>query len=186
MEEISKRFTAWKVSVFGVFLVRIPSECRKIWTRKTKNTDTFHAVLFFLYIYIRFYVLSFHSIHLDFFMNLTYLNKKDTYHSPPVQSNLPSHLLISFWLISKPPAYSEPKSICRYPTTQKMKFSIKDFFSKCDQILRKFQSSTCSTCNFYIGWPSMRFIDIWELAFNYILFLDFMLRAINLSHKCSI
>ena len=186
MEEISKRFTAWKVPVFGVFLVRIPSECRKIWTRKSKNTDTFHAVLFFLYIYIRFYVLSFHSIHLDFFMNLTYLNQKDTYHSPPVQSNLPSHLLISFWLISKPPAYSEPKSICRYPTTQKMKFSIKDFFSKFDQILRKFQSSTCSTCNFYIGWPSMRFIDIWELAFNYILFLDFMLRAINLSHKCSI
>ena len=32
----------------------------------------------------------------------------------------------------------------------------------------------------------MRFIDIWESAFNYILFLDFMLRAINLSDKCSI
>ena len=36
--------TAWKLSVFGVFLVHIQSECRKIQTRKTLNTDTFHAV----------------------------------------------------------------------------------------------------------------------------------------------
>ena len=47
--------TAWKVSVFGVFLVRIfphldwislriLSECRKILNRKPPNTDTFHAV----------------------------------------------------------------------------------------------------------------------------------------------
>ena len=56
--------TAWKVSVFGVFRVRIfpdldwiwrdtsyysvsfriHSECRKIRTRKTPNTDTFHEV----------------------------------------------------------------------------------------------------------------------------------------------
>ena len=59
--------TTWKVSVFGVFLVsifphldwirrdteyltvfslshRIQSECGKIWTRKTPNTDTFDAV----------------------------------------------------------------------------------------------------------------------------------------------
>ena len=51
-------FTEWKVSVFGVFLVRISphsnwirrvslriwSECGKIRTRKTPNTDTFRAV----------------------------------------------------------------------------------------------------------------------------------------------
>ena len=47
--------TAWKMSVFGVFLVRIfphsgwirrftQSECGKIRTRKTPNTDTFYAV----------------------------------------------------------------------------------------------------------------------------------------------
>ena len=46
-------FTAWKVSVFRVFLVhifpafwvlRIQSKCWKVWTRKTPNTDTFLAV----------------------------------------------------------------------------------------------------------------------------------------------
>ena len=40
-------FTAWKVSVFGVFLVRIQFKCGKIRTRKTPNTDTFHAVFIF-------------------------------------------------------------------------------------------------------------------------------------------
>ena len=34
-----------KVFVLGVFLVRIQSECGKIRTRKTPNTDTFHTVL---------------------------------------------------------------------------------------------------------------------------------------------
>ena len=55
-------FSAWKVSAFGVSLVRIfsafglntekygvslriQSECGKIRTRKTPNTDTFHAVI---------------------------------------------------------------------------------------------------------------------------------------------
>ena len=38
-------FTAWKVSaVFGIFLVRIQSECGKIRIKKTPNTGTFHAV----------------------------------------------------------------------------------------------------------------------------------------------
>ena len=37
--------TAYKVPVFGVFLVRIQSACGKIHTRKTPNTDTFCAVL---------------------------------------------------------------------------------------------------------------------------------------------
>ena len=43
--------TAWNMSVFEVFLVRknsvsfrIQSKSRKIQTRKTPNTDTFHAV----------------------------------------------------------------------------------------------------------------------------------------------
>ena len=36
--------TAQKVSVFGVFLVRIQPECGKIETRKTPNIDTFHVV----------------------------------------------------------------------------------------------------------------------------------------------
>ena len=58
-ESIGKKWvnTAWKVSVFWVFLVRIfwhlywiqtdtpyLSECGKIRTRKSPNTDTFHAV----------------------------------------------------------------------------------------------------------------------------------------------
>ena len=38
------KVTAWKVSVFGVFLVRIQSECGKIRTRKTPNIYTFFAV----------------------------------------------------------------------------------------------------------------------------------------------
>ena len=50
-------FTAWKVSVFGVILVRIflnsdwvslriQSECRKAQIRITPNTDTFYTVIF--------------------------------------------------------------------------------------------------------------------------------------------
>ena len=57
---VSIPVTAWKVSIFGVFLVHIfphldwirrdtislhiPSKCGKIRTRKTLNTDTFHSV----------------------------------------------------------------------------------------------------------------------------------------------
>ena len=37
--------TAWKVSVFGVILVRLRSECGKIRTRITLNTDTFFSIL---------------------------------------------------------------------------------------------------------------------------------------------
>ena len=36
--------TALKVSVFGVMLVRIQSECGKIWTRITPNTNTFYVM----------------------------------------------------------------------------------------------------------------------------------------------
>ena len=43
---IYTRITAWKVSVFGVFLVRIQPKCGKIRTRKTPNTNTIHAVDF--------------------------------------------------------------------------------------------------------------------------------------------
>ena len=39
-----KTVTAQKVSVFGAILVRIQSECGKMLTRITPNTDTFHAV----------------------------------------------------------------------------------------------------------------------------------------------
>ena len=38
-----KQKTAWKVSAFGVFLVRFQSRCGKVRTRKTPNTDTFYA-----------------------------------------------------------------------------------------------------------------------------------------------
>ena len=31
-----KKFITWKVSIFKVFLVRIQSKCRKIWTRKIR------------------------------------------------------------------------------------------------------------------------------------------------------
>ena len=57
-------YTSWKVSVFGVFLVlvfqhsdwirrdtaslRIQSKCGKIQTRKTSDTDTFHAMIYLL------------------------------------------------------------------------------------------------------------------------------------------
>ena len=52
----SKSCTAWKVSVFGLFLIRVfphsdwiwkdtESKCLKIRTRKTPNMDTFHAIL---------------------------------------------------------------------------------------------------------------------------------------------
>ena len=40
--------TTKKVSVFGVILICIQSECGKIRIRTTPNTETFHAVLFFL------------------------------------------------------------------------------------------------------------------------------------------
>ena len=36
--------TEYKVSVFGVILVGIQSECGKMWTRITPNTDTFQAM----------------------------------------------------------------------------------------------------------------------------------------------
>ena len=47
----SIHYTAWKVSVLGVFLVRffphLESECGIIRTRKTLNTDTFCTVISF-------------------------------------------------------------------------------------------------------------------------------------------
>ena len=44
-KDSSLDYTAWKISLFGIFLVRINSECGKIRSRKTPNTDTFHEVL---------------------------------------------------------------------------------------------------------------------------------------------
>ena len=43
--ESSKRFTARKVTAFGVFMVRFQPGSGKMRTRKTLNTDTFHAVV---------------------------------------------------------------------------------------------------------------------------------------------
>ena len=40
----AKKLHCVKVSVFGVFLFRIQSECEKIWTQKTPNTTTFYSV----------------------------------------------------------------------------------------------------------------------------------------------
>ena len=65
--ETSNHCIAWKVFVFGLFLIRIfqlskrysvslriQSKCGKIQNRKTPNTDTFHAVLrFFLFHFIQ-------------------------------------------------------------------------------------------------------------------------------------
>ena len=50
-----KLYTVWKESVFGAILIRIfPHldmerywKCGKIWTRKTPNTDIFHAMVVF-------------------------------------------------------------------------------------------------------------------------------------------
>ena len=39
--------TAWKVSVFGIFLVRISPLSNWIRTRETRNSDTFYTVLIF-------------------------------------------------------------------------------------------------------------------------------------------
>ena len=44
--EISKSFTAWKESVFGVLLIRIFPSLDWIRIRKTPNIDNFHAVLY--------------------------------------------------------------------------------------------------------------------------------------------
>ena len=62
-------FHCVKVSVFGVFLVRIfpyhsvslhiQSECEKLRTRKTPNTDTFHAAFIFQRLIIKDFVLTF-------------------------------------------------------------------------------------------------------------------------------
>ena len=41
-----------------------------------------------------------------------------------------------------------PNKECYFITTQKMKFSIKDFFSKCDQIRRKLGICCCCCCCF--------------------------------------
>ena len=47
-------YTAWKVSIFGVILVLIfphSDWIRKVMTRITPNTDTFHALFFFFIIH---------------------------------------------------------------------------------------------------------------------------------------
>ena len=113
-----------KVSVFEVFLVcifphadwirrdtgylRIVSECRKIRTRKTPNTDTFHAVLVLLEINI---------------------------------------------------------------TAQKMKFSIENFFSKCDQIRRKLTEEIFIFCAVY---TDMSILLQWVVAIR---------RCMTFTHK---
>ena len=48
IKSISSFHTAWEVSVFGFFPIRIQSKCGKIQTRKTANTDTFYAVSVFV------------------------------------------------------------------------------------------------------------------------------------------
>ena len=42
---INQLYTAWKLSIFGVFLVRVQSEFKKTQTRKTPNAETFYALL---------------------------------------------------------------------------------------------------------------------------------------------
>ena len=43
--DTQKSFTAWKMPVFGVVVVRIFSQLHWMRTRKTPNMDTFHAVI---------------------------------------------------------------------------------------------------------------------------------------------
>ena len=45
LENEREKCTAWKVSIFGVFMVRIFPHLEWIRTRKTQNMDTFHTVL---------------------------------------------------------------------------------------------------------------------------------------------
>lgn len=55
--------TAWNVSTFRLFLVRIQPECREILTKKIPKTDTFYAVI------IKVYTQNISSV----FIYLTYL-----------------------------------------------------------------------------------------------------------------
>ena len=54
---LTSRFTAWKVSKYGVFLVHIQSKYRKIRTRKTPYLDTFHAVILKLSFFQRLFMM---------------------------------------------------------------------------------------------------------------------------------
>ena len=47
LDELVKLYTAWKVSVFRIFLVRIFPHLDWIRTRKTPSTDTFYAVILY-------------------------------------------------------------------------------------------------------------------------------------------
>ena len=81
-------FTAWKVSVFGDFLVRIFLHSDWIRNRKTPNTDTFYAVVF---IHIYLYIL----ILCKFWLQLLNINYKRMYFGSIFQ-NL---IRIKFWNI---------------------------------------------------------------------------------------
>ena len=54
---LTSRFTAWKVSKYGVFLVHIQSKYRKIRTRKTPYLDTFHGVILKLSFFQRLFMM---------------------------------------------------------------------------------------------------------------------------------
>ena len=79
--------TAWKVSVFGVFLVRIflhSTEYGEIRTRKTQNTDTFPGICIRLILptpnIIHFFIQVYVMVHVRVIM--TQLVEATTKHMP--------------------------------------------------------------------------------------------------------
>ena len=62
---ISNQYTAWKFSLFGVFLVRIFADLDWIRNRKTPNTDTFYAVKPATYLLVKYLnpILHSHTIN---------------------------------------------------------------------------------------------------------------------------
>ena len=82
-------FTAWKVSVFGDFLVRIFPHSDWIRNRKTPNKDTFYAVVF---IHIYLYIL----ILCKFWLQLLNINYKRMYFGSSFQNLIRIILIFSF------------------------------------------------------------------------------------------
>ena len=65
--------TTWKKSVFRVFVIYFQSKCKKIQTRKTLNTDLFHAMRFKSNIN--------KAINISILLHVTYMTGKREFYS---------------------------------------------------------------------------------------------------------
>ena len=108
--------TAWKVSILGVFLVEI----RENKDRKTPNVKSFHAVKVF-----RFWpILCWYSNLFQYF---------------PVFYNLCWNIERNWNVCTKWVISHHLFRLLLYALHKKMKFSIKEFFSICEQTRKKLQ-----------------------------------------------